>query len=287
MTAFDTEVFSLLRFALPLIIGGSIGVINNFVDKGFASTISEGHLTVLDYGYKITLQVRSAISGPIAGAIFTFISKEISQGHFESVQIRLNKVINLFVVSFILIILTYFYIGQFGLDLLFLHGNVNAGNTQILYEITMIYFPIVIFASIQSVVITIFYSLKKTIFPTVLSIISMILNMVLNFIFVKQFGAYALASSTLLVSILHTTGCSIYLKKYHNIDSISIKHILLSLLIIITIYCSLLYPEQKWILYTISTSIICLLLHYFKMVSIKVILQKTKETANKILWSKK
>jgi len=33
MTAFDTEVFSLLRFALPLIIGGSIGVINNFDTK--------------------------------------------------------------------------------------------------------------------------------------------------------------------------------------------------------------------------------------------------------------
>lgn len=228
ITAFDREVFSLLKFALPLILSGGVGIINNMVDKGFATTLDSGNLTALNYGFMLMLQAKALIIGPLAGASFSFIASDISENNIENLQIRVSKLADTIVALFTLIIFCFLLFGFPVLKLLFLYGKVKTEDLSLLFQLASIYFGMLIFTGVAGLAVQIAYSYKNTKAPTLINLIAISLNIILNIFFVRFFGVYALAASTVLISILSSLVTCLYIYKKYKIQLFKIKHLFIA-----------------------------------------------------------
>jgi putative peptidoglycan lipid II flippase len=246
ITAFDTGVFSLLRFSIPLLLGGSIGIINGLIDKGFATTLDEGVLSLLAYGTLISNQVITMFKSPLTGASFSFIAKDISEGKTSEVQARLDRLTNIIVALFSVTILTFLIAGDFGLRLVFLHGKVEAAEIPLLFNFTGIYFLVALFSVIQGIQGSVLMSLKITVFPTITSVLALGMNILLNYLFIDHFGGYALAGATVVASVFHTFTYTVYLSTRFKYITYRWKHLLL---VILTIACTVsvvIFPEYHY-----------------------------------------
>lgn len=245
MTAFDKNVFSVIKFALPLVLGGSFTIINSFVDKGFSSTLPEGQLTTLDLGGRVLEQVKGLISGPIVGALYAFLSLSISKKEFVETQERLKKVSNSLISMFAIIYVGYIIWGEWALSLIFEHGLVESGNITLLYRITLILLPLVF--SLQNITILVLYSFKNATLSTITGIVTTLLNIALNYIFVKKYGIYALASSTLFVVLLNAFICALYVKVKYNITIYTYKHLILIITAVIATFSIIIFSSMSFV----------------------------------------
>jgi len=236
--SFDTKVFKLLKISLPLIIGGGFGVLNNLVDKGFASTLRIGQLALLGYAFLIYRQFYTLLTGPVSGASFAYISDHINKNENKKVQERLDKILKIFFSFFIIAIILFMFFGKMLLKILFFHGEVTLSDIDSIYKYTLIYLLCSLFNSIISILVTIFYSFKITVIPMLFTIIGLSVNILLNWLFVNRFGAYALAASSVASSIIAALLFSIYVKKKFNFNALKTSRfiIMLSLCSYIAIY---------------------------------------------------
>lgn len=259
VTGLDKEVIKLIWFSLPLILGGGMGVINNFVDKGFASNLNPGDISALTYSFLIITLVGSTVTSPVAGAAYSFISTLIAENKLEAVQEKVKKFSNILLVIFILILILLQNFGLYGLNLVFLRGQMTEENVKLIFELMLIYFPINLYTGAGGLIIQIFYSFKKTVIPTIVSLTFIIMNIILNFLFVGKYGVYTLATTTLLTSIFSTIALNIFLKRKYSISILSKANLMIGLLTIFSNIICLVY-EQTVFMNLINVLIIFLLI---------------------------
>lgn len=240
-TRFDKQVFKLVKFSIPVVLGGSLGIINNFIDKGFATILEEGNLTALTYSYQLVLQFRYLAFGTITGAAYTFISKEITDRQWDKVQKRTDNLVNAMFSIFVIAVFTFLSAGYPGVRLLFHYGLVDMANIDLLIELTAIYLGTAIFAGLTNLMVQIFYSLKETKIPTLVSSGAIVLNVILNYLFIHKFGAYALATATLISAVLVGVIDAIIIKRKYNVTVFRFKHIFIGLLSIAALFAYVLF----------------------------------------------
>lgn len=278
MTRFDKGVFSVIKFALPLVLGGSFTIINSFVDKGFSSTLPTGQLTTMDLAGRLLEQIKGLVAGPIIGALYAFISLSITKKEFNSTQERLTKVTNTLITLFSIIYVIYILWGKWGLSLIFEHGMVESENVKLLFEVTLILLPLCF--SLQNITILVLYSFKNAKLPTITGIVSMALNIVLNYIFVKRYGIFALVSSTLLVVLVNAFICAYYVKIKYHLFIYTKKHLVITITTIISGYSTLIFNNYN-IIPTIFAVVIIGELLIFKLLSISKLKSLTSKFMKK------
>lgn len=279
MTMFDKKVFGVIKFALPLVLGGSFTIINSFVDKGFSSTLPEGHLTTLDLGARLFEQVKGLITGPIIGALYAFLSLAISKKEYKDVQNKITKLSDSMITIFTLIFLGYVLLGRWGLSFIFQHGLVESNNIELLFKVTLILLPLSF--SLQSIIGLVLYSFKNTKVPTISGVGTTLLNIVLNYIFVRKYGIYALATSTLLVVLLNSVICSYYVKYKYKLVSYTQRHFILVLTCVISAFLLIIFKEHTNYLKVIILFIICSELILLKFLTVSIVKKAIKKIINK------
>ncbi len=250
--SFDKDVFKLLKFSIPLILGAGIGTLNNFVDRGFATTLPEGHLTALTYAFLIANQVKALFVGPIEGASFTFISNEINEGKSTELQERIDGIVNGFTAIYALVCVLTVVFGFPVLKLLFLHGKVTIANIILTNKILLIYFPIVLFTSVGNIIVQIYFSHKQTVVPTFITMCFISLNILMNVLLVKRYGAYALASSTLVTSAGAVTVSSLYIRLKYRIITFRPKHLIVNALVALIMLNASIFNYYRSVVYGIG-----------------------------------
>ncbi|GAB7388781.1 hypothetical protein BSNK01_26190 [Bacillaceae bacterium] len=224
---FDKDVFKLFKFSIPIIISSSLGIINNFVDRGFASTLPEGKLSLLTYSFFIVSTLGSIISGPIAGASFTFFSKYITAKEYDRLYKTTSLITNYYLIIYSLFFALFVLVGPLLLKFFFLKGQVNKDDIIDLYSLILIYLPMVLYNSLGGIVVQIYYSYKSSYFVTIINSIAIVIHIALNFFLVKYFGEYALAGSSLFSSILSTIIQIYLIKKLYGISLLDIPRLML------------------------------------------------------------
>ncbi|WP_423799689.1 lipid II flippase MurJ [Neobacillus sp. SAB-20_R2A] len=246
MTCFDRDAVVLIKNSLPLLISGGLGVINTFVDKSFATLFASGTLTILSYSNMIVLLISSVITNAISSASYSFVASEIANNEFKKVQARVSQINFFFLFIYSLICLLYIILGEFFLKLLFHRGNISLTDIDMLYRLTLIFIPMTIFSSTGSIVLQVFYSFNNLKVTTIINSMCVLLNILLNFLFIKKFGVYTLAGSTLISSIAATLINSYFLYKKYQIWALDFRMILFaSFITVFTISCLIL--DDLWL----------------------------------------
>ncbi|WP_187759717.1 lipid II flippase MurJ [Thiospirochaeta perfilievii] len=245
MTKFDPKVIQLLRFALPLILGGSFTIINSFVDKGFSSTLPVGQLTTLDLSMRLVEQIKGLIAGPLVGALYAFLSLSITRKNYKVAQQQLSQITDNLITLFSLVFILFILFGKFALSIMFQHGIVNSDDINLLYEVTLISFPVCF--SLVNVLVMVMYSFKNSKIVTISGIFTTLLNVFLNFVFVKVFGIYALASATLFVVLLNALIISLFVKHKYNFVTYTWKHFIIIFTSIVSCYLIIIFDIDIYI----------------------------------------
>lgn len=241
------EIREFALLLLPLVISGSLSIINQIVDKTIASGLDPGSIAALNFSARVWNIPLSLLAVPIATAIFpTFSELALNGSARVEYESRLDKTLG---VSFYLMIPStffLFFLSEPIVRLFFERGAFDLQATALTAFVNKMY-VIGLFAHATSPILAkVFYSFKNTATPLIISAVCVGLNIILNIVLSRILGAGGIALATSIVMIFNFILYTLFLKKYLNpfsrrLAAETVKIILSSIPIGIVCYFSLPY----------------------------------------------
>lgn len=236
--------YKFIKLLFPVIIATSMSQANVFVDRVFASYLSEGSMSYLSYSNRISELPIVLFSGIIATIVFPDMIFYINKGDFINLKAYVNKAL---VISLILLLPSFFgtaILNNEIVKLLYQGKMFSAQDTINTASALLYYTPTIIMYGLIGVISKIYYSMKDTKTLMYISIISIFLNALFDYILMKPMSFNGLALATSLVSVFQFFSTYFILKrkidisdhKYliKNILKILISCTLMSIVIILT-----------------------------------------------------
>lgn len=208
----DTNILSVLKRVPITCLNSIINQLNSIIDKAFASSLTIGAVTCLNYGGKLV----NLFDGLFSTAISTALFPKIAELAVSKDKNKLKKFIKnylIFVISVITpltaiilifskeIVIIVFGRGKFDID------AINTTSMVLLtYSIGLVAM------SVTTIINDLFFILKKTntlLFTTIINIAS---NIILDILFLQKHGVFALSLAT-TISLYLSLGIKLYLLK--------------------------------------------------------------------------
>lgn len=232
---FDRSVFKMLLFAVPLIFSASLGIINNVIDKSFATLVSRGGLTALTYSFLLAQQLALLVGSPLLGASFTFISRDITEGNIENLNSRLRD--SICILGFFLSLATgcFIFLGNPALSILYKYGKVGETEIGELFSLTSIYLAPCFLSSFGGFMIQILYSYKNSLPHAIINGSMVVLHILLNLLLVSEMGAKGLALSSMLTGLIANIILDIYVIRHYKAVVLSLKDFALVGIILVAV----------------------------------------------------
>ncbi len=216
----EDNIKPMLLLAVPIFIGQLVQQFNLAIDKNFASLISEGIITSMNYATKInnifiTIFIVSTIA--IVFPKLSALAYEDRKKFSDTSQTMMKLIVTICIpIAAILSILAYPVV-----TFLFMRGEFRAEDAQITADMLMIYSLSLPFLGMNELLNKMFYSLEDTKTPIVLSVCAIALNVILNFLWIEHLGYWGLALATVLSVGILTTSLSVVLFKKHRVKAVT------------------------------------------------------------------
>jgi putative peptidoglycan lipid II flippase len=192
----DPGLRRILVLMTPAVFGIASTQINIFVATHLASLLPQGSVSYLSYAYRLMYFPLGVFGVAVATVTLPLVSTYAAQNKIDQVLSTYSSSLKL--VFFLVIPCTVFLVvgAKQVISLLFQHGRFQYGDTLATSRALILYsFGLLAFAIIR-VTAPIFYSLKDTKMPVIISAISVGLNVVLNLVLMRPLGYMGLALAT-------------------------------------------------------------------------------------------
>ena len=202
-----------LVMVLPIFLGKTINSINIIIDKSIASLLSEGVVSVLNYGNRITGFVTSVFVVSITTALFPQLSRLSAASDTRQLKHTYRSscgIIGLFVIPISAGMMMF---SKEFVQLLFFRGEFTEFDVQRTGEVVFFYSLGLLFYSIKEVTINVYYALQDTKTPTINSLLAIVLNIVINLLLMRTMEHKGLALATALSSFITTVLLIIQLQR--------------------------------------------------------------------------
>ena len=189
---------------LPLMLGLGITFSNEFTFRFFGSRIDDGQgaIVALNYAYRIVMILVGLFASSIAAPIFPFLSEKANEKKFDEME---KILIPIFVkTASIIIILSaaiYLVSGEI-ISTLFGRGAFNEDSVALTSKALIGYLPGIFFLSAAIILQRLFYAVKDTKTPLVISTVSLVLSLPFYKIFSDLWGITGISAATSVFSVL-------------------------------------------------------------------------------------
>ena len=200
----NRNVRRFLVMVLPIFLGKTINSINLIIDKSIASLLSEGVVSVMNYGNRITGFVTSVFVVSITTALFPQLSRLSAASETKQLKRTYRSscgIIGLFVIPISAGMMMF---SREFVQLLFLRGEFTEYDVQRTGEVVFFYALGLLFYSLKEVTINVYYALQDTKTPTINSLLAIALNIVLNLLLIQKMEHKGLALATALSGFITT-----------------------------------------------------------------------------------
>ncbi len=192
----DPGLKRILLLMTPAVFGIASTQINVFVATNLASLLPQGSVSYLSYAFRLMYFPLGVFGVAVATVTLPLVSIHAAQNKTDQVLSTYSTSLKL--VFFLVIPCTIFLIVAAGpiISLLFQHGKfqyldtVATSRALILYSLGLIGFAVI------RITAPVFYALKDTKTPVIISAISVALNIILNIILMRSMGYLGLALAT-------------------------------------------------------------------------------------------
>ena len=192
----DPGLRRILLLMTPAVFGIASTQINIFVATYLASLLPQGSVSYLSYAYRLMYFPLGVFGVAVATVTLPLVSAHAAQNKID--QVLSTYISSLKLVFFLVIPSTIFLIVAAGpiISLLFQHGKFQYLDTVATSKALILYsLGLMGFATIR-VTAPVFYALKDTRTPVIISAISVALNIILNLILMRPLGYMGLALAT-------------------------------------------------------------------------------------------
>ena len=268
-----------ITLSLPLIITGSLGIINPIVDKAFASSLKDGSISALRYAQTIMGMVVTLIIGSFLTTVFTELSEQIADNNKKALENRLKKTSNdLFN---LLVPLTFWMVlmAEPIIKIVYERGEFTSDSTQMVVIAFIGYSATLILSPVSNLMSLLFKAYKKTNTLLLITIISILLNFVFNALLIKKLGILGLTLSTSFVTIvlLLVSGIiqrKIFKIKYFDKSKIIIITLFSAILFVILLFLKNQIHYKLWLI--IANIVFLIFLVYFNKRNVLILYSKIK-----------
>ena len=244
----STSAKQTLQLAIPLIIGSSSGMINNIVDKIFASFLPAGRISALRYSHVLLAMINGVIVGSFLTTTYTEIGEAAARKDFDAIERRMRKTND--DLMRIVIPLTFWVIlmAEPLIRIVFQRGAFDSQSTELVSSSLIGYSVIIILSPIGGLISNTLISLKDIKFVSRLSVVFLGLNAFFDWVLLKPFGHAGIAFSTAAISALAVIFYYWWLKTRHKISFFNLKGVLYVIIINLSFYilaCMLKYVIKE------------------------------------------
>lgn len=218
----DSNIKKVLYMALPMVLGVSVNQINILIDKIFASNVTIGGISALNYADKLNDFILGLFVMSVITVTYPMMSKMLAEKSLEEFSKTITETINL---VNLLVVPTSIGIMMFSKEIVILLYNrgaftISAVNmtTGVLYY----YFIGILGIGLVQVLYRVFYSFQDTKTPMVNAVLSILINIILNIVLSKLMGLNGIALATSISALLSAILLFYNLKKRLDI-TIEIK----------------------------------------------------------------
>lgn len=199
-----STIKEVLELSLPVFIGGSIGEINTFVDKTFASHLPEGSVSALNYSGLVIGTILTFVVSIIVTIIYPKLNRCFANNDLAGVSSLSERGINLISIISIPCAMGAFIYAKDIIHVVYERGAFDSVATAMAATAFMYYAIRIPFNAISQLVVNVFYSMHNTKTPMICSSIALLVNIGFNFILVKPLGIAGLAIATSAAGITNT-----------------------------------------------------------------------------------
>lgn len=209
----DPKIRQLGTAMLPYMLATGARELNALVDRGVASLLDTGSITIQTYASKLTLTEMGLISFSISMVIFVEAAKDNAENNIAALKesvITGLKFINILMIP--CCIYTIIFKNEI-ISLLFGRGAFTAENVRVTANTMMIYAVGMCGIGVGDVLTRTLHATKHRKYPATISTLSVFLNTLLNLLLYKPFGVYGLAAATSFVYLIKIPFYVIYVHK--------------------------------------------------------------------------
>lgn len=193
---------TMIILSIPAILSSTVGELNGLIDRSIASTVGYGSISSLTYSGRII----AAFIGIFVTSLITIYYPRLSETFLEDKKKYFETIKK---VSYEVLFLTTplcfgsIVLGRVLIKLLYGWGNVDSNSLLDISNTFFMYSISIVFWGMRDLLNTVFYSQKRTIFPCVVTLVSLSLNIGLNFALIKPLGLQGLALATSISIIVN------------------------------------------------------------------------------------
>ena len=198
------DFIQFVRLSIPVAVGTFAGYFAPIVDKLLASYLRESSVTAIDYANRIKTMVMAILMQPLVTLANVSLSKVAAKGDRQLLRSEITT--NLNWTSFMLVptagFITVLAIPL--VSLLFQRGEFSMEDSRYVGYAMTFYAPWIAQFGFGMIVARVFYSMKDSMTPVLLSMWGMVVNVLLNVILIGSMGIGGLALATTLASTSKT-----------------------------------------------------------------------------------
>lgn len=240
---FKDKEFRIMFFNfIPIFFSTALFQTMLLINVLIAERLGTGNVSILTYGNQLFAMVNSLLVVNILAILFPKLVRLITSDKKASI-VKLEEYM-IVVLTLMIFILAEFYLhGRDALVILFERGLFDASATEIVFQLSLIYFLLLPFGAVRDLFYRYFYADNDTKTPFKNSIIVSILNIALSIILSINFGIYGIVLGTVIAGILSVIMIIIRFKKKYN-ALFSIKVITIEIFKLIVIGCMVIGLEK-------------------------------------------
>ena len=192
-------------------LGGATIQLYALIQRLFASMLSEGSISAVNYASKLTQFPQAILITAVTTVIYPILSKKESSNDYASIKNLYAK--GLHSLSLLLVpvtIFSYFYAENL-VQIIFEYGNFNEQSTALTTPIMEIFVLSMYFLAATTYITRFYYAKGDSMAPVVFSLVNVfIINIAVIVLFVDTYGAAAIAWGTLISSITNYVMLVVY-----------------------------------------------------------------------------
>ncbi|MDR0898507.1 MAG: murein biosynthesis integral membrane protein MurJ [Oscillospiraceae bacterium] len=209
----DPGLRSVLILMLPVLISGAFDQLYFFFDKSVASA-TIGHITMLDYGNKISTMVSSVLLTTIATVLYPSLVRRVGDRAAFRDNMGFGLNLNLLVAVPAVAALVQLCVPI--TRVVYQHGVFTAENTQATARVLACYAVGVVGFGMRELCNRAFYALKDTRVPMIAGVAAVLLNIILNYALYPIWQEIGIALATAISQTASGIALLILLRRVHG-----------------------------------------------------------------------
>lgn len=209
----DENIKKMALLIVPVLVGASVTQVNSLIDKNLASTLAEGAISSLNYGYKLNIFVMGMFVASITSVLYPLFSRLTTDNNMDKLKETLSTSINTVILILVPISIGAFILAEPIIKLLFERGEFTSKDTIVTGQVLACYAIGMLASGIRDILVRVYYSLQDTKTPMKNSILCVVFNVVFNLLLIKYLETPGLALATSVSANLAVVFLTVNLRK--------------------------------------------------------------------------